>query len=239
MVYRTRVGRAGLAIRRSGLGFATEVLSRTRLRRFVLHHYDYMQTPGQLAHLMSCLDETEGVPGSVVEIGCAFGATTVLLNKYLKSRRTERDYVCIDTFSGFTPEDISEERKRGYEWHLDSFSLNKRAWFERTLALNNVTGVRVVQGDISTVELPIGAVSMCLIDVDLYRPVLASLDRIWPILSDGGIILVDDVARKTFPYAGVAYREFVERQGIQSSIREDYGIARKAWRSSEVSGRAP
>ena len=73
-----------------------------------------MFTPAQLAFLVRCLDETEGVPGTIVEIGCATGRTTVFLNKHLDEVHSSRGYVCIDTFSGFTEDDVSfETSQRG------------------------------------------------------------------------------------------------------------------------------
>lgn len=52
------------------------------------------------------------------------------------------------------------------------------------------------------------------IDVDLYKPILASLEYFWPRLVDGGYMLVHDYF--SFSYAGArkAIEEFADRQQI-------------------------
>ena len=49
-------------------------------------------------------------------MGCAYGATTVFLKKLMAEAGVEKDYIAMDTFSGFAPEqadfEIKSRRKR-------------------------------------------------------------------------------------------------------------------------------
>ncbi len=76
---------------------------RTPLRRLssAFHRYAYMFTPAQLAFLLRCLEQTEHVPGAVVEIGRASGRTTVFLNKYLDQPDLVPRFVFIHTIFVF------------------------------------------------------------------------------------------------------------------------------------------
>lgn len=85
---------------------------RTGLHRMLFYRYDYMFRPRELALLVSSLTETHGQPGPILEIGCAAGHTTVYLNKHLDDLADLRDYVCLDTFAGFTDADIAVEVPR-------------------------------------------------------------------------------------------------------------------------------
>ena len=87
----------------------------TGLHRLIFYRYDYMFRPRELALLVSSLTETHGQQGPILEIGCAAGHTTVYLNKHLDDLMDSRDYVCLDTFAGFTDEDIAVEVERGHE----------------------------------------------------------------------------------------------------------------------------
>ena len=55
------------------------------------------------------------------------------------------------------------------------------------------------------------SIAFCLIDVDLYQPVRAALERVLPRLDPGGIVIVDDAQPDTL-YDGAyqAYREVVK-----------------------------
>jgi Winged helix-turn helix len=48
---------------------------------------DYMFTPQQLHFLTVCLLETRDAPGCVVEAGCAYGAMTAYLSKFMSADR--------------------------------------------------------------------------------------------------------------------------------------------------------
>lgn len=65
--------------------------------------YPFMCEPRQLAFLVDCVKSLSAVPGSFVEAGCAYGATTVFLNKVIEEEGIPRKHYAIDTFSGFGP----------------------------------------------------------------------------------------------------------------------------------------
>src|SRR5438045_9739817 len=92
---------------------AKEVQFRTPLRRYFFHRYTYMFSPAQLAFLCSCLEQAVAVPGGICEIGCAQGASTVFLNRHLDWLEVTRPYTAVDTFGGFTEEDVTKEIERG------------------------------------------------------------------------------------------------------------------------------
>jgi len=210
-----------------------ELAFHTPLQRWFFYRYDYMYTPPQLCFLSSRLDAVAEVPGSVVEIGCAFGHTTVFLNKHMDAQGIDKPYWCIDTFRGFTAADVRAEREVRPEAGGDlvgTFRHNSPRWFRRTLENNGVDRVRIVVSDVAEVDFDdLGEIAFCLIDVDLYQPVKVALEKVYPRLSPGGVIVIDDCREgDVFEGARLAYFEFARGLGREPEVRlEKLGILRK------------
>jgi O-methyltransferase len=202
----------------------------TPFRRYLHYRYCYSFTPGQLSFFINCLDQTRDVPGDILEIGCAAGNTTCFLNRHLQTSGIAKNYYCIDTFSGFTPDDIAFETMNRHKKRrqFTGFRNNSLQRFQYMLRRNGCGQVRCVQTDVKkyTVSSP---VSFCLLDVDLYLPTLHALRAVWPMLSPSGIIVVDDCLPKNmFDGALQAYTEFTRDAGIAPRFTLDkLGILQK------------
>ncbi len=158
------------------------------------YRYDYMFSPAQLAFLCEQITNVADIPGSILEVGCATGKTTVFLNRHIDTLGMAVDYVAVDTFSGFTREDLESEHALGRDyWYAPVFRGNSKARFDRTMRRNGVTRVTSFQADASTFDYAkISPFRMVLVDLDLYRPVLLALNAIYDLMSPGGIIVIDD-----------------------------------------------
>lgn len=195
------------------------------LHRVLFYRYAYMFRPAQLAFLVSSLTETHGLTGPILEIGCADGHTTVYLNKHLDDLGDTRDYVCIDTFNGFTEADVATEVERGHESRSYEFLFRayRQEWLDQTLKNNGVTRVRSVQADVNDFDFSgFEDISFCLVDVDLMRPVAHTLEEVYPRMAPGGIVVVDDCAPEgVYDGANAAYVEFVSRLSQPVDIRHN------------------
>jgi hypothetical protein len=181
-----------------------------------------MFTPPQLAFLGRELET--GPPGSALEIGCANGDTTVWLNRWMADVGLERRYVAIDTFRGFLSRDIAEEAERGRDPNrfTQSFRGPTRKRFDHAMSVNGIGRVEPVAADSTSLDYArFAPVAFALIDVDLYRPVRETLDRVFPHLADGGVIVVDDCAPGDFEGALEAYREFCQEREVP--VRIEHG----------------
>jgi len=181
--------------------------------------YGYNFTVPQLCFLCESLTETREIPGSVVEIGCHNGATTVLFNRLMDDLGMHKDYYAIDTFSGFTREDVDFEVKhRGKRGDLfaGAFEVNSKRWFDGTMEQNHITRVQSIQADINHFDMSTHApYSFVLLDVDLYKPTKKVLAELYAAMSPGGIIIVDDCDEADMRWDGAdqAYKEFAAEIG--------------------------
>jgi len=207
------------------------------LRSYLLYKYRYAFTPGQLARLTALATEAVAAPGDFCEIGCYRGYTTVWLNRHLDAVAPAKRYWAIDTFGGFVPADVAHERSaRGKDSAedrraLDKFTVNSQRWFDRTMTLNGITRVTSHAAAVQDFAFPAGA-RFCyvLLDVDLYRPTKAALEKLWPQLSPGGVIVVDDChAGHVYDGSRQALEEFCAAQGLRFEVVETkLGVLRKA-----------
>jgi len=134
----------------------------------------------------------------------------------------EKPYVCVDTFGGFTDKDVAYEvsNRRKDKSRYYGFRFNSKAWFDQTMRFNNIERVRAVQTDVGSFDFAtLGAVSFCLLDVDLYAPTRHALSQLYPRLARGGVIVVDDcVSNNIYDGAHQAYSEFCAGQGLTPSV---------------------
>ena len=180
-----------------------------------------MFSPAQLGFFCDRITDVADVPGSILEVGCAWGRTTVFLNRHIDSIGMDVDYYAIDTFSGFTEQDLASEHALGRDSvYYAVFRGNSKARFDRTMRRNGVERVTSFQGDASAFDYTqISPFRMVLIDVDLHRPVLLTLNVVYDLVSPGGVIVVDD-CRQGGIWEGAyeAFMEFTKAKGVEPVI---------------------
>ncbi|HJT21834.1 MAG TPA: TylF/MycF/NovP-related O-methyltransferase [Nitrospira sp.] len=202
-----------------------DVLIHTPVGQYLGYRYCHMFTPAQLGFLVNCITDTAHLPGPIFEIGCAAGVSTVWLNKHMDDIGIEKPYIAIDTFNGFVEEHIQyEASQRGKDAGRfvmkKVFESNKKKWVERTLKRNAVTRVNLFECDATTFDYgKYKDISFALIDVDLYLPVKEVLDKLYPQMAKGGIIVVDDcIGPGLWDGALQAYDEFTRKINLASEI---------------------
>ncbi|MFT5105475.1 MAG: O-methyltransferase [Pseudoalteromonas tetraodonis] len=217
-----------MSIKRSISKFIKGVQYQSPLKKYLHHHYEYFFNPCELWYLCECIGRGLRAEGSFLEIGCARGATTVFLNRHLDNELEknpsldDKAYHCIDTFSGFRDAQVSfeiEQRsKRGADY--SDYALNDKKWFDQMLVRNRISRVTTHEADAAEFDYgELGNLAFVLLDVDLYLPTKSALEKIYPLLGKGGILIVDD-CKPDNKYDGAeqAFREFVSENDIDSSI---------------------
>jgi O-methyltransferase len=187
------------------------VVYATPLFRYFAPRYRSTYVPAHLCRLIDLLNQTADIPGSIVEVGCFTGETTIWLNRHLKDLKIEKPYYALDTFGGFTDSDLAHEvTKRGKKLSdIYGFASNSRSWFDKTMRLNGFHKVISVQGDASKFDYStVAPISFALVDLDLYLPMKSALKEVFSVLSRGGIIVADD-CDPNINYDG-AYQAFTE-----------------------------
>jgi O-methyltransferase len=206
----------------------------TPLRHLLLPQYKFQFGPKQLLTLCDLLADTSRIHGSVAEIGCAQGYTTMFLCHYLHDIDCPKRYFVIDTFSGFRRADVSYEviNRGKSEDMYRAYRFNSRAWFDAIMREANISRVTSICADASTFDYSsLGPLAFALLDVDLYMPTATVLPVLFRALQPGGVVVVDDCdPTKTFwDGAYEAYTRFATAERLPITIAAGkLGILRKA-----------
>ncbi len=151
--------------------------------------------------MKSILDKITDVDGDIVELGVYTGNNSVEFMLQVPSRK----YFGFDTFCGYTNEDIEypvNENKEGLidnegRWnHSKEKVISRIEEYKETFSLN--TEYEIVEGDLKrTVPLhvknkKIRNVALLYVDCNAYLPAIRGIEAIYPILSEGGIICIDE-----------------------------------------------
>jgi hypothetical protein len=193
--------------------------------------YPYIVEPIQLATLVSELDRVKDIPGSIIEVGVAWGMTTRFVCEHLvASGRNNERFCAIDTFESFPKRDVEFEVKhRGKtREQVSGFDyLNFEVWKRNFRKFKFLTAFKA---DCATFDYSlVSPIKLAFLDVDLYLATRSALKQIYERLSEGGVLLVDDVMQPSrWDGAFQAYKEFCAEAGLPFQvIGNKMGVIRK------------
>jgi len=181
---------------------------------------------GKFLSHVQIFNEVMDVPGHIVECGVFKGMsllTFVKLIEVLCPADSLKRVIGFDTFEGFVnlaEKDGLPNEKRGKVvggWNSSDFlpTLQKLVEItQRDSMVPRVKRVELVKGDAS-VSIPeyVKAnpgirISLLHLDMDLYDPTLAALRHLYPLVSPGGIVLLDEYGMDGFPGESAAFDDY-------------------------------
>lgn len=140
------------------------------------------------------------VPGDFIECGVNAGFMSSAIMHRLHWNETGRRFFLIDTFSGPVLEQYSPEEVEHGRLAIAQKALNAGAYVtdvDRARAnFAEWPNAIVVQGAVPEVlqHLDTGPIAFLHIDMNCAYPERAALEFLWPYLSPGGFVLLDDYA---------------------------------------------
>lgn len=155
----------------------------------------------------------ENIPGDLIETGVLRGGACIFMRAILKAYLSERTVWVADSFAGFpgeaAPTDegrtwyatraVVEDNFRRYQlWDAQVQIL--AGWFKETLA-----------------QAPIQQLAVLRLDGDLYDSTWDTLEALYPKVSPGGFVIVDDFY--AFEVCRQAVRDYRKAHAIQDPIQ--------------------
>ncbi|HYS07594.1 MAG TPA: TylF/MycF/NovP-related O-methyltransferase [Myxococcales bacterium] len=140
------------------------------------------------------------IPGAVVECGVWRGGSMMAAALTLKEQGdTSRELVLFDTFEGMSPPAARDVNLRGTHADLAAPKGSSAASQEVVAAGVASTGypmdrVRLVKGKVEE-TIPAhapGEIALLRLDTDWYASTLHELEHLYPRLSRGGVLIIDD-----------------------------------------------
>jgi hypothetical protein len=151
--------------------------------------------------------EDKSVPGVFIEAGCALGGSSILIASLKKNKR---QFIIYDVFDIIPPPSTADtadvharysviskgeslgirgDKYYGYIENIQQRVIDNFHTFQ--ISLDNHY-IRLVKGMVqNTLDID-EPVALAHIDVDWYEPVMTCLQKIFPLLSVGGTIILDD-----------------------------------------------
>jgi hypothetical protein len=184
--------------------------------------------PARLRLYLDTLAARSEIEGAIVEVGCFRGATTVLACQYLRALGRPHPYTVVDTFNGFVADQFAADERIGTPASFGAgFAENPKLLVERTLRHYRLDEVQVIEADIESLDpdrLP-DRITVCLMDVDLAVPIEAGLTKIWPRMTTGGVVLIDDCDEGTgWRGARVGYESFCRQHRLEPTYTNGFGL---------------
>jgi O-methyltransferase len=183
-----------------------------------------MVGPQGLQNIRECVDNVldDGVPGDLIEAGVWRGGATVFMRALLQARGDETRTVWVaDSFRGApTPAesgheaDVGDEKWARLHWLSVPLETVKRT-FERYGLLDE--RVRFLAGWFADTlpTAPIDRLALIRLDADMYGSTMDALTALYPRLSVGGYVIVDDY---WVPNCRAAVADYRREHGIQDEL---------------------
>lgn len=153
------------------------------------------------------IDEKESL--NVVEVGVYKGGGSYFISSILKELFNDKfNLYSVDTFEGHSKIDLTDSNHDVHcpSWFHDTSFENVKSY------LDDFPFVQVIKSRIQDCEELFEGKNIHFVhlDVDLYHPMLFSLNMFSKKLQQGGIMLVDDFGFVTCPGVRKAVNEFME-----------------------------
>ncbi len=195
-----------------GVTFPVELKSEDRdIIQYVVDNSLSMVSPEKLwTTAMACRHVVESeIPGDFVECGVWRGGNSIIAAAIFRSLGSDRHIHLFDTFKGMTEPSFSDTSLRDGTDSKEVFMLGQQAdhneWcfaaieevrnnFEKLGLLSD--RIHFIEGDVEqTLSLPTilpSRVAVLRLDTDWYESTAKELEVLYPRLSVGGVIIIDD-----------------------------------------------
>jgi O-methyltransferase len=180
----------------------------------------------RLENLQECIASVvgQGVPGDVIETGVWRGGAMIFARAVLEALGdAERLVWCADSFAGLPPPDpqayAADEGDLHHTYlHLAVPLEEVRANFERYGLLDD--RVRFLPGWFRDTlpSAPIEALAVLRLDGDMYESTIVALRALYPKVSPGGYVIVDDYG--AVPACRRAVEDFRAEHGVAEPLVE-------------------
>lgn len=185
--------------------------------------------PERMRTWLNAMKQTSAIDGHVVEIGVYRCGTAIWGKRFLQSMGCKKKYFGIDTFSGFDNAEFEEDVILGnVPSNRCIANINSLQLAKKILELHSVE-ITLIRGSISKLnpdELP-EKISSCLIDVDLAIPTYYAMQKIYPRISTGGLIVIDDCSPDYFWQARKGVERFCAENALNYVPKDGCYVVRK------------
>ncbi|HYH75718.1 MAG TPA: TylF/MycF/NovP-related O-methyltransferase [Candidatus Saccharimonadales bacterium] len=158
------------------------------------------------------------IPGAAVEFGCYIGTTSLFWRRILDAagQSEARAFHVYDSFEGLPPKSSQDANAAGIDFEAGKLYVGKKEFIQQFRTANLRTPV-IHKGwfnQLQPADVP-DPIAIAFLDGDFYDSIISSLRLVWPHMSEGGRILIDDYKRETLPGVERAVRDFLQGKHVK------------------------
>jgi O-methyltransferase len=188
----------------------------------------------RLDNLQFCVETViiEGVPGDLIETGVWRGGACIFMRAILKAYGDmERQVWVADSFAGLPePNETEYEADRGDPSHTFVELAVPREVVAKNFERYGLRDdrVRFLEGWFKDTlpTAPINSLAVIRLDGDMYESTIQALEALYPKLSRGGFVIIDDYG---CPPCAQAVHDFRKRNAVNDHIYDIDGMS-SYWR---------
>lgn len=158
-------------------------------------------------------DRVVGRQGDLIECGVNRGGMARSILSYCSGPLDEKRFFLLDTFDGI-PDSILSERERSHnELFKKSYSECYQAVLQTFKEFRNVYPIRgLVPGTLAQVD----SRQFCFVHIDMNNASseIAAAEYLWPLMVDGGVMLLDDYGWQINCDQRQAFDRFAAERGM-------------------------
>jgi len=180
----------------------------------------------RMDNVQFCVEDViaRGVPGDLIETGVWRGGTVILMRAILKAHQvTDRKVWVADSFAGLPKPDARKFPADAGDVHylLDELAIpleEVQANFRLYGLLDDQVGFLKGWFKDTLPSAPIEKLAVARLDGDMYQSTIEALETLYPKLSVGGYLIVDDYV--SAPRCKKAVEDFRKANQINDPIQE-------------------
>jgi O-methyltransferase len=158
------------------------------------------------------------IPGDVVEFGCYIGTTSLVIRKLLDTydQSDRRAFHVYDSFEGLPDKTEQDMSAAGVDFKKGKLWIRKRDLiyeFQRA-GLHAPIIHKGWFNELTADDVP-EHIAFAFLDGDFYSSIIDSLRLVWPRMTHGGKLVVDDYQRDALPGVSRALHDFFQGKPVK------------------------
>lgn len=190
-------------------------------------------TADELAVVLAACERVlqQGIPGAITEFGCYQGTTSLFLRRLLNEagQSEQRELHVYDSFAGLPPKVTQDNSTVGEQFKAGELLATKK----QLILHFKHAGLQLPHihkgwfSDVTASDVP-EQIAFAFLDGDFYESIMDSLKLVWPRLSSGGVVAIDDYAREALPGVERAVQNFFRGQAVSVHNQATIAIIKKS-----------
>jgi len=170
------------------------------------------------------------IDGDIAEFGCYIGTTSLFIRRILDEagESQKRRFYAYDSFTGLPDKTSADQSTSGDQFRQGELSVSKKQFLQSFHKANLAPPIthKAWFADLSPEQLP-NQIAFAFLDGDFYQSIFDSLQLVWPRLTPGGIVNIDDYQREALPGVTQAVDDFFGGTPANLRFEHNIGIIKK------------